>query len=133
VDCGLRGLGAGSPAVGVVEIRFHDHTISLRGAASIPVDEAVPECPGLLDPELLLHLSRAVAARAPWSIELLQQMDLDCRVLQGLHIIRNDVSSLVDVVKGIQYSYREMLGIFKADHEAVIRLVEVVEKMVDKE
>ena len=54
-------------------------------------------------------------------------------VLQGLNVLRSDVSSLVDVVKGIQYSYREMLEMFKADHDAVIRLVDAVEKLVDKE
>jgi uncharacterized protein YbjQ (UPF0145 family) len=54
-------------------------------------------------------------------------------VLQGLNVLRSDVSSLVDVVKGIQYSYREMLEMFKADHDAVIRLVETIEKLVDKE
>jgi hypothetical protein len=54
-------------------------------------------------------------------------------VLQGLNVLRGDVSSLVDVVKGIYYSYREMLEMFKADHDAVIRLVDAVEKLVDKE
>jgi len=54
-------------------------------------------------------------------------------VLQGLNVLRSDVSSLVDVVRGIQYSYREMLKMFKADHEAVVRLVGFIEKLVNKD
>jgi len=52
-------------------------------------------------------------------------------VMQGLNVLRSDISSLNEVVRGIHYSYEEMRRMFKADHEAVTRLVGLVEKLIE--
>ena len=48
-------------------------------------------------------------------------------VLQSLHVLSTDISGFTDAVKGIHYSYRDMMKVFKADHEAVFRLVNYIE------
>jgi len=53
-------------------------------------------------------------------------------VLQRLDVLSTEHSKLTDAVKGIYYSYRDMLKVFKADHEAVFRLVNYIEKGVIK-
>lgn len=52
--------------------------------------------------------------------------------MRGLKVLRRDVSSLNEVVRGIHRSYRDLMRMFKTDHESVIRLVGLVEKLMDR-
>ena len=52
--------------------------------------------------------------------------------LQGLHVLSTDISELTNAVKSINYGYRDMMKIFKADHEAVFRLVNYIENELIK-
>ena len=51
-------------------------------------------------------------------------------VLQRLDVLSTEHSKLTDAVTGIYYSYRDMMKVFKADHEAVFRLVHYFENRV---
>jgi len=54
-------------------------------------------------------------------------------VLQGLNVLRQDISSLNESVKGILFSYRDMKTMFKEYHVATIRLVDKVDEFIRKE
>jgi len=76
-------------------------------------------------------MRREVRATKPTSVRDLEALIMGGitanTVLQGLHVLSTDISGLTDAVKGIHYSYRDMMKVFKADHEAVFRLVNYIE------
>ena len=74
---------------------------------------------------------REVRATKPTSVRDLEALIMGGitanTVLQSLHVLSTDILGLIDAVKGIHYSYRDMMKVFKADHEAVFRLVNYIE------
>ena len=76
-------------------------------------------------------MRREVRATKPTSVRDLEALIMGGiaanTVLQSLHVLSTDISGLTDAVKGIHYSYRDMMKVFKADHEAVFRLVNYIE------
>ena len=81
-------------------------------------------------------MRREIRATKPTSVRDLEALIMGGittnMVLQYLHVLSTDISELTDAVKGIYYSYRDMMKVFKADHDAVFRFVNYIEKGVIK-
>ena len=79
-------------------------------------------------------MRREIRATKPTSVRDLEALIMGGittnMVLQRLDVLSTEHSKLTDAVKGIYYSYRDMLKVFKADHKAVFRLVHYFENRV---
>jgi len=115
------------------ELLFDHESVRIEGVMAITWD-----LEGTLEqyynrPDGMRREVRSVKLTSVQDLEALIQGGVTTStVMPGLNVLRSDISSLNDVVRGIYFSYQEMRRMFKADHEAVTMLVGLVEKLVEK-
>lgn len=111
------------------EFLWDDQSVRLEGVTAVTFNDLMGTLEKYYnkDQGLRRELRGAQGVRVQDLEALIQGGITSYQNLQGLSVLRTEVQRLTESVKGIHYQYRDMLAMFKADHDAVLRLVDSVD------